>query len=83
MRGGMFGRFFNVLKVAFLVPVVGRTVVTLDFAFGILNGGEMADGLILDSTNLAMFALLTLAFVFLYVDWRKEPVYGSNPTQEP
>jgi hypothetical protein len=78
----MFNRFFNVLKVAFLFPIFGRTLVTLDFAFGIETYNSTVSDLQL-FTSFVTSTLLALAFIILYIDWRREPVGGSPQPHEP
>jgi hypothetical protein len=87
LRSRMFNRFFSVLKVGFLFPVVGRTLATLDFALGIEPYRFIVSGVqfgnVLDVTKFVTSTLLALAFAILYIDWRREPVCGSLQTQEP
>lgn len=82
MQTSMFKRFFSALKVAFLSSIFERTMVTLDFAYAPMQkyGIQISDVQLL--TNLATSSLLALAFITLYVDWRREPVCGSPQTQE-
>ena len=77
VKEGFFRRFFKFLEIAFLFLVFGRTVVTLDFAYGIETYGfTISDVQLL--TAFVVSSLLALAFIVLYFDWSKDAVAGWN-----
>jgi hypothetical protein len=78
MKVGMFRRFLNILKIAFLFPVFGRTIVALDFAYGILQWYGVQVSYVQLLTNFVTSTFLAAAFLVLCYDWSREPIAGEG-----
>ena len=79
MTQGIFERFFKLLELAFSVIMAEGIAFSLALAYGISSPPNPAPLLALPVfMSLTSYTLLALAFVLLYIDWRREPVAGLD-----